>query len=394
MRMGYHETIGDEAARMLEYVETGTTDSADAPMEVPASAYTDAAHFEREMATIFHRLPLLAALTAEMPSPGDYKAMDLMGKPVLITRRTDGSVAAMLNVCTHRGMILTPEGHGNKKRFSCPYHAWTFANDGKLIGVAESGKFGPVCKEERGLTTLPCVEAGGIIWVSLSQDADMDIGKHLGGMLDDLDEYDLARWHYCGARRIHGANWKIAYDGYLEGYHFAAAHPETIHPRTFSNIMHFTAFGPHMRVGYPQVSIREKLGAEPRERWGHIENSGYDFVRTIFPNVSIFFAPEITQVAQLIPGPTPDRNTTNLLFIRREPPRDAEDAAAIEGMMDWLSDVVDREDYGVGLQVQKGLESGALKSVIFGRNERGNQYFHKYVDYLVAGDANAQPPVL
>ena len=62
--------------------------------------------------------------------------------------------------------------------------------------------------------------------------------------------------------------------------------------------------------------------------------------------------------------------------------------------MDWLSDVVDREDYGVGLQVQKGLESGALKSVIFGRNERGNQYFHKYVDYLVAGDANAQPPVL
>lgn len=392
--MGYHETIGDEAAKMLEFVESGTTDSAPEPMEVPATAYTDTGYFEREMETIFLRLPLLAALTAEMPNPGDFKAMELMGKPLLITRRTDGSVAAMLNVCTHRGMILQPEGHGNKKRFSCPYHAWTFANDGKLIGVSEPGKFGAICKEERNLATLPCVEAGGIIWVSLTPGTDMDIAAHLGGMLDDLNEYDLANWYYCGSRRIYGANWKIAYDGYLEGYHFAAAHPETIHPRSFSNIMHFTAFGPHMRVGYPQVTIKEKLGAEPRERWGHIENSGYDFVRTIFPNVSIFFAPEITQVAQLIPGPTPDRNTTNLMFIRRTPPRDAEDAAGIEGMMDWLADVVDREDYGVGLKVQQGLASGAIKSVIFGKNERGNQYFHKYVDWFVAGDTDAEPPVL
>ncbi len=392
--MGYHETIGEEAARMLHFVESGTTDSAESAMEVPASAYTDQRHFDEEMTHIFHRLPLLAALSAELPNPGDFKAMDLMGKPILITRKSDGGVAAMYNVCTHRGMILQPEGYGSKKRFSCPYHAWTFANDGRLIGVAEPGKFGPVCKEERHLRDLPCVEAGGIIWVSLTQGTEMDIKAHLGGMLDDLEVYDLAGWHFCGSRQIHGANWKIAYDGYLEGYHFAAAHPETIHPRSFSNIMHFTAFGPHMRVGYPQTAIREKLGAEPRERWGHVENSGYDFVRTIFPNVSIFFAPEITQVAQLLPGPTPDRNTTNLLFIRRDPPRDEADSAAIEGMMDWLSEVVDREDYGVGLQVQKGLESGALKSVIFGRNERGNQYFHKYVDYFRANDPNASPPVL
>lgn len=392
--MGYHETIGNEAEKMLHYVETGTTDSAPSTMEVPATAYTDPAYFAQEMEHIFLKTPLLAALTSEMPNPGDFKAFDLMGKPVLITRKSDGSVAAMLNVCTHRGMILQPEGHGNAKRFSCPYHAWTFANDGKLIGVSEPQKFGAICKEERNLTTLPCVEAGGIIWVCLTPGHDMDISAHLGGMLDDLNEYDLAKWHYCGSRTIYGANWKIAYDGYLEGYHFAAAHPETIHPRTFSNIMHFTAFGPHMRVGFPQVSIKEKLGAAPRDTWGHIENSGYDFVRTIFPNVSIFFAPEITQVAQLIPGPTPGQNTTNLMYIRREPPRDDADAAGIETMMDWLAEVVDREDYGVGLKVQKGLESGAIKSVIFGQNERGNQYFHRYIDYCLSNDPAKTAPEL
>ncbi|RVT40354.1 (2Fe-2S)-binding protein [Sphingobium algorifonticola] len=392
--MGYNDTIGREAEKMLEYVKTGTTDCADGTMEVPAAAYTDPAIFEREMAEIFMKLPLLAALTAEMPNPGDYKAMDLMGKPVLITRKTDGSVAAMLNVCTHRGMILKPEGHGNAKRLSCPYHGWTFVNDGKLLGVADPQKFGAICKEDRNLTRLPCVEAGGIIWVCLTPGMEIDIAAHLGGMLDDLNAYGLDQWHYCGSRRIHGANWKIAYDGYLEGYHFAAAHPETIHPRTFSNIMHFTALGPHMRVGYPQVRIEEALEALPRESWGNHENDGFDFVRTIFPNVSIFFAPEITQVAQLIPGPTADRNTTNLLFIRRDPPKDAADAEAIEGMMDWLSDVVDREDYGVGLQVQRGMESGAVPTVIFGRNERGNQYFHRTIDYYLSDDPNKVMPEL
>ena len=82
------------------------------------------------------------------------------------------------------------------------------------------------------------------------------------------------------------------------------------------------------------------------------------------------------------------------MFIRREPPKDEADAAAIEGMMDWLRDVVNDEDYGVGLQVQKGLESGAIKSVIFGRNERGNQYFHNYVDYLQRADPDESPPEL
>lgn len=392
--MGLYETIGNEAEELLKHVENGTTDSTESPMEIPASAYLDPDYFEKEMACIFKKIPLLAALSAELPNPGDYKAMELMGKPILITRKKDGQVSAMFNVCSHRGMILAPEGHGNASLFVCPYHAWSYRNDGKLQGVAEAGKFGSVCKENKALAQLPCEEAAGIIWVVMTPGAEIDIKAHLGAMLPDLESYELDKWHFCGSRTIHGANWKIAYDGYLEGYHFAAAHPETIHPRTFSNIMNFTAMGPHMRVGFPQVGIKKSLAEIPREKWGESENNGFDFVRTIFPNVSIFFAPEITQIAQLIPGETVDKNMTNLLFVRREPPKDEADLQGIEGMMDWLRDVVDVEDYGVGLKVQKGLQTGALKSVIFGKNERGNQYFHKYVDYCLSEDPDKVPPTL
>src|SRR5690606_40274189 len=73
--------------------------------------------------------------------------------------------------------------------------------------------------------------------------------KFLGGMLPDLERLNIKDWHFCGSREIHGANWKVAYDGYLEGYHFAAAHPETIHQRTYSNRSEERRVGKDVRSG-------------------------------------------------------------------------------------------------------------------------------------------------
>lgn len=380
------------AEALLAHVENGTTDQAAAVMTVPAATYTDADQWAREMEMIFHRLPLMLALSAEMPAPGDYKAMDAMGKPVLLTRGKDGDVRAFLNVCAHRGGAVAAEGHGNCTRFSCIYHGWTYASDGRLLAVADKAKFGDLDRDAHGLTALPVAERAGLIFVCLTPDANMDIDTFLGGILPDLEHCDLASHNYAGSREIFGANWKVAYDGYLEGYHFAAAHPETIHTRTHSNVMHFDCFGPHMRTGYAQKSIG-KLRDVPRAQWGRMENDGYDYVRTLFPNISIFVAPEIVQVSQLFPGPTADRNRTVLHFLTKEPPKDEEAAAGVEQMIRFLRDVVDEEDYALGLKVQKGLESGAIDHVTFGRNEKGNQLFHKYVDFYVAGGEGAPPLV-
>jgi len=170
-------------------------------------------------------------------------------------------------------------------------------------------------------------------------------------------------------------------------------HPATIHPRTLSNLTYYEAFGPHQRIGFAQTAIAEKLGTVPRERWGERENNGFDFVRILFPNTSAFLAPEITQISQLFPGPTPDRNRTVLTYLRREGPRDEADRAAIDQMMDFLRDVVRDEDYALGFKIQKGLDSGALKEITLGRNERGNQFFHECVDWYL-GDRKAPAPSL
>lgn len=379
-------------ARMLEHVDNNTTNQAADTLKVPASAYLERERWQREIEQIFKKLPIFVALTQELPNPGDFKTFQYFDKPLLITRLKDGSARVMLNVCPHRAMTVASEPCGNQARFTCPYHGWMFTNDGTLRGVADQAKFGDFDKAANGLRQLPVYERAGIIFTVLEPDGEVDFEGYLGAALDNIGLLGMENWHYCGRREIQGGNWKVAYDGYLEGYHFAAAHPDTIHPRTYSNIMEFDCNGPHGIIGFPQRAIKEKLEGVEQKDYYQYENNGFDWIRLLFPNLSIFVAPEITMVSQLVPGPQPNQNTTYLNFIHpTRPPGDDEE---LEQMMDWLRDVVQDEDYNLGLKVQKGLESGAFEHVTFGRNERLNQHFHKWVAWYLQGDPSAPTPEL
>jgi phenylpropionate dioxygenase-like ring-hydroxylating dioxygenase large terminal subunit len=385
--------IGNLAEVMLDYVENDKTFMTDKIVTVPTRSYTDPDQWHAEMELIFKRVPLMLALTCEMPKPGDYKAMDACGLPVLLARDKQGKCRAFLNVCAHRGAPVVDEGYGNCSRFACVYHSWIYGSDGKLIGVADKQKFGEIDKTGRGLRELPCEERAGMIFAVLMPGATLNLDAFYGEYLRDYDDAALKDWTFLGSRVIEGANWKVAFDGYLEGYHFAALHPQTIFPRTPANVTHYEAFGPHLRIGFPQRVIG-KLRELPRETWGDQENNGFDFVRIFFPNVSAFLAPEIAQIAQLFPGPTPDKNRTVLLYARRTPPKDDEDRKNIDAMINFLRDVTNNEDYVLGLKIQKGLEAAAHDSVVFGRNERGNQYFHEWLNWYLQDDASLPKPVL
>lgn len=378
--------------RMIEHVENGTTDSADDTMIVASSEYTDPDYWEREMASTFKKLPILVGMSHEIPNAGDFKSLDILDIPLILSRQADGSVRVFMNVCTHRSMTLVQEETGNKRVFTCPYHAWSFSSDGSLRGVAEASKFGDDCKG-RDLVQFPCHEEGGLIFAVLDPASDVDIRAFLGDMMDDVAAKKFEDWHYIGNRVIKGANWKIAFDGYLEGYHFKAAHPETIEPRTFSNIMEFEAFGPHVLTGYPQKSILNLKDVPEADLYQH-ENDGYDFIRLFFPNTSVFVAPEITSVSQLLPGPMADQNTTIVHFLNTKKPTSDEESEGMVQMADWLADVIDKEDYQVGLQVQRGLASGLQRDIIFGKNERANQYVHRWIHHCMSDDPAAQEPKL
>ena len=390
--MDRKEEYNKIAERVVGHVQNKTTDQAENILSIPTSDYTCEKRWESEMDKIFKELPLMLALSIEIPNKGDYKAMEVVGIPVLITRDKESKVRAFRNVCSHRGAPLANEEIGNKSKFTCPYHGWTYSNKGELIGILENYKFGDLDKSCNGLQVLPCEEFGGMIFVTLTPNIKLNLDKFLGGMKPEIEHFNLQNWYYHGFKVIHGANWKIAFDGYLEGYHFSTAHKDSILPMTMQGIMDFSSFGPHLRIAFASTNIEEILEL-PKNEWWKKEGKGVDFVRTLFPNISISLGLGIGQIAQILPGKTSDTNTTVLHYVAPETPKNKEEIAELDHFMNFLRDVVNDEDYALGLEIQKGLNSHSKDSVKFGKNERGNQFFHKYVDFYI--DKNIKkPPIL
>ena len=97
--------------------------------------YTDPLVYDLEMRRIFREGWVFVAHESEVPEPGDYVTKRIAGEPYVVARGKDGEVRVMANRCTHRGNRLCNADKGNSSSFRCPYHGWTFSNDGSLSGV-------------------------------------------------------------------------------------------------------------------------------------------------------------------------------------------------------------------------------------------------------------------
>jgi phenylpropionate dioxygenase-like ring-hydroxylating dioxygenase large terminal subunit len=102
---------------------------------LPAYVFSDPEVYERELEAIFARCWQCVGHASEVPEPGDYVTRYLGTDPIVVVRSEDGTVRVLLNVCRHRGMRICRSDLGNAAHFRCPYHGWTYRNDGQLTGV-------------------------------------------------------------------------------------------------------------------------------------------------------------------------------------------------------------------------------------------------------------------
>ena len=354
---------------------------------LPASRYFDPAIFASEVEKIFKRVPLLLAVTAEMPKPGDFKALEAAGVPVLLSRGQDGVVRAFINSCSHRGTNVAMEGRGNARRFMCPYHGWTFTQKGELMGVASAEDFGEIDKSCYGLTPLPVTERAGLIWVIVNPDSKLSFDAFLSGYDKLLEHYGFADWHFHSSQTIQGPNWKIAYDGYLDFYHLPVLHKNTFGEQMLNQAIYY-AWGPHQRVQAPSPDLLN-FENTAEEDWS--TEDMLNGVWTVFPHISIAnfnSGVRTVMISQLLPGDTVGTSVTTQIFLTVRPPNETE-AAQVDGQCAFLEHVVRDEDYATGFRQQAALKNGGRKQVLFGRNEGGAQLFHQWVDRLIAADDEA-----
>jgi phenylpropionate dioxygenase-like ring-hydroxylating dioxygenase large terminal subunit len=370
------------AERTIAHNKAGTVHLTESVTTIPASNYFDPERWQREVDMIFKRVPLLLAMTAEIKEVNTYKAIDVVGMPVLISRGADGIARAFVNMCSHRGAQLVDPGVGTARRFACPYHNWTYNQEGDLVGVFKQDDFGQLDTSCLGLTQLPIAERAGLIWVTLSPDSKLDFDAFFAGYDEMLEFCDFASMNHFGTRILAGPNWKISFDGYVDFYHLPILHKNTFGPDMSPDAL-FHRVGPHQRVTGPRGNWA-KLEGRPTSEWPDSVLTGG--VWSVFPHGSIagfeIEGHKIYQVARVFPGTTAEESVTYLDFISTAPKTD-EFIAAANRQIAFLENVVRDEDYATGLKIQRTVKTGAKKVLHFGRNEGGAQYVHGWLDALL-----------
>ena len=372
--------------RTLAHAREGTVPLDAAVKRVAASNYYDPARWKLEMDRVFRRVPLMLGFSCELREPHSYKALDVMGVPVLLVRGDDGVLRSFVNMCSHRGAMVMEEGSGTARRFSCPYHSWTYDTTGALVGILDRANFGEVDMSCLGLTSLPVAERAGIVFGGITPGMPFDIDAHLCGYGEMLEHLDLESCTLVGRQQVAGPNWKLAYDGYLDFYHLPILHKNTFGGE-YNNKTINDAWGPHQRNVQPDQRVLA-LEAMPEDEWPMTKLTGG--VWTIFPHVSIagFEAGgRLFMISQLFPGDTPETSVTVQNFLATFTPDD-ESMTVIDKQMDFLLHVVRDEDYYTGNRIQRTVKTGAKTEFVFGRNEGPCQRFHGWVDDIIAADSD------
>ena len=197
---------------------------------LPPACYTGAEVLAAERSGLLRRSWLGVGRVDEWRRPGDYRALELAGTPLVLLRDEEGRLRAFANTCRHRGTRLL-EGRGNAARIRCPFHGWTYGLDGSLRGATRMGAARGFRRADMGLVELRAAERGGFVFVALC-DETPGIDEWLGAF-DALH----APWHLdelVTTRRRElevECNWKLFLEVFNESYHL-----EHVHAATFGGI--------------------------------------------------------------------------------------------------------------------------------------------------------------
>ncbi len=307
---------------------------------LPFAWYSDEATLRRERTSIFARSWQYGGRAEQVAEPGSYLTTDAGGVPLLVTRTAGGELCAFLNVCRHRGAILT-EGCGRRETIQCHYHAWTYGLDGSLRAAPRSDR--ELCFEQDELSLVPASVGvwGPFLFVNPDPAAE-PLADWLGELPEilarDLD-LDSVSFH---SRIAFGsnANWKVVTENFLECYHCPTAHPGfsavvDVHPDRYVLEPHPTFSSQHCEA---------RRGGQRGQ------------FHLLYPNtgINVFPGPANLSIGPIVPqGPGRTERYLDYFFA----------ADADEG---WLADFfrfddqVGREDTALVESVQRGMASGML----------------------------------
>ena len=328
----------------------------------PNEIFTGQVRFDTEQEKIFKRFPVPITLAALLPENGSVVAVEAYGKPLLVSRTRGGDIKVLINACQHKGSKLVEDCEVHKQgRLTCPYHAWTYGIDGKLIGVARSDMFDNLDKSQRSLVELPSKVWGGVVYAKLDG-SEPDWSNLSDQVADDFDALGIGMGHVYGRQTFDlKANWKVVLEPFLEGYHVQRLHAASIGDLFVDAPSTVDTFGANVR----QVSGR--VGYDPSMLDENAEVNIHKLVThayTAFPNVVVVTSQYYTSVMILMPY-GPDRTVVHYFMITPEPAGTPKAEDVFERSYELIISVFGGEDFRAAEISQAGLNAGVPKTTVY-----------------------------
>ena len=366
--------------KLLQMLQAEKGDEAEDVARLDCRDFLDENMLAKEKA-MFRRQPLIIGHSSEIPQPGDFVVRELDNRSWLLVRGKDGVARAFLNYCQHRGTKLEQQEKGQcRHRFSCPYHAWTYNSEGGLVGVPRADLFPGLDKSSKGLRAGKLEEQYGLLWLTQDVQASEyhNVESFLAGLGEEFEALGMDKMHlYFDKTRPLKANWKFPLFAFLESYHLAVLHKESIADFFIENIAHTERLGKHIRSFVPRKNAMELAEVDLSKV------TLADYVtptNIVFPNICMIGHPTSLSILIMLPGDTPQTSSwRHMLLTPNEPTTEKERAhydksiAVLDGM------TYKNEDFWVSEQIQEGISAGAIDEMLLSTNENLIKEFSEQV---------------
>lgn len=355
---------------------------------LPNAAFVDEAFYELEQKYLFARTWVFAGRASQLPDAGDVRPVTVAGQPVILVRGRDGIVRGFHNVCPHRGARLVTEGADGLAMMSCPYHAWTYALDGKLKSRPHFHK--PDCHDTQGDDNVSLFEVRTETWhdwifVNLDGGAESFEG-HIapveawfsGIRLGELTCAHHETWEF-------DCNWKLAFENYCDFYHVFLVHPALNQSMTKDARKSMLTMGRHLMNEY-WFEEAGRGGAGDKSGLGMSlvpgitpEGQNRAAYTAMFPNTALNVYPSNAQFVQFEPlGAGRTRMHMWFYFVPEDVGNPAFKETRDNLYREW--DLLNREDEDICRRLQEGrlcdaYDGGRLAPYW----DQGTVHFHKQI---------------
>jgi carnitine monooxygenase subunit len=362
---------------------------------LPGWLYHDAGFFAAEQRAFLRASPEVVCHASDIAEPGQWQKLDYLGESIIVMRGDDGVARAFANVCRHRGSRLVDGESGCAKVLTCPYHAWSYARDGRLVGVPQRQEYPGLDIAAHGLKPVALEEWRGFLFVRLETGLP-SVAQMMAPYDGEIAPYRFEELRAIGrvTLRRRALNWKTIADNYSDGLHIPVGHPGLTRlfgrnyrieanayvDRMEGDMIEKPSPNPAEALYQRLLPEAEHLPVSHRRKWLYYK---------LFPNVAFDIYPDQVDFMQFLPISATETVIREISYALPDDRREMR----ICRHLNWrINRQVNAEDTELIARVQKGMESASYEPGPLGLSEVCLRSFAAKLRALIPEARLPQPP--